>query len=87
MRIAAFASLVGVIGSASALASQQQSTQAAVVSNVDALHASTNGVNYDEEVSNLMTYQHAFQASSRVLTAIDQMLDTLINHTGVVGSA
>jgi flagellar hook-associated protein 1 FlgK len=84
---AAFASLVGVIGSASALASQQQSTQAAVVSNVDALHASTNGVNYDEEVSNLMTYQHAFQASSRVLTAIDQMLDTLINHTGVVGSA
>jgi flagellar hook-associated protein 1 len=30
-------------------------------------------------------YQHAFSASSRVLTTIDQMLDTLINHTGMVG--
>ncbi len=82
---ALFTSLVGAMGSASALASQQQSTQDAVVSNVDALHASTNGVSYDEEVSNMMTYQNAFSASSRVLTTVDEMLDTLINHTGVVG--
>ena len=53
--------------------------------NVDALHASVSGVSYDEEVSSMLTYQHAFTASSRVLTTIDQMLDTLINHTGVVG--
>ena len=84
---AVFANLVGAMGSASALANQQQSTQDAVVSNVDALHASTSGVNYDEEVSNMLTYQHAFSASSRVLTTIDEMLDTLINHTGVVGRA
>jgi flagellar hook-associated protein 1 FlgK len=82
---ATFATMVGTIGSASALATQQQSTQDAVVSNVDALHASINGVSYDEEVSNMMTYQNAFSASSRVLTTIDEMLDTLINHTGVVG--
>jgi len=75
------------MGTASSLATQQQSTQAAVVSNVDSLHASVNGVSYDEEVSNMLTYQHAFSASSRVLTTIDQMLDTLINHTGVVGRA
>ena len=82
---AVFTRLVGVMGSASALATQQQATQDAVVSNVDALHASTNGVSYDEEVSNMMTYQNAFSASSRVLTTVDEMLDTLINHTGVVG--
>jgi len=43
------------------------------------------GVSYDEEVSNMVTFQQAFQASSRVLTTLDSMLDTLINHTGLVG--
>jgi flagellar hook-associated protein 1 FlgK len=44
-------------------------------------------VSYDEEVSNMLTYQMAFQASSRVLTTLDSMLDTLINRTGLVGRA
>ena len=33
----------------------------------------------------MLTYQRAYQASSRVLTTLDDMLDTLINHTGLVG--
>jgi flagellar hook-associated protein 1 FlgK len=82
---AAFATLVGAVASASAVAQQQQNVQDAVVSNVDGLKSSLSGVNYDEEVSQMLTYQHAFSASSRVLTTIDQMLDTLINHTGMVG--
>ena len=32
-----------------------------------------------------MTEQSAYQAAARVLTTVDQTLDTLINHTGVVG--
>jgi flagellar hook-associated protein 1 FlgK len=32
-----------------------------------------------------LTFQRAYQASSRVLTTIDEMLDTLINHTGRAG--
>lgn len=80
-----YTSLIGDVAGASASAQQLQTTQSAVVSNVDGLKSSVSGVNYDEEVSNMLTYQHAFSASSRVLTTIDQMLDTLINHTGVVG--
>jgi flagellar hook-associated protein 1 FlgK len=79
--------LVGDVASASALSQQQQATQDAVVTSVDSLHASIAGVSYDEEVSNMLTYQHAFSASSRVLTTLDDMLDTLINHTGLVGKA
>jgi flagellar hook-associated protein 1 len=40
-------------------------------------------VDLDEETTNLVTYQHAYQAAARVITTIDSMLDTLINHTGL----
>lgn len=43
------------------------------------------GVSLDEELTNMIATQHAFEASSRVLTAVDEMLDVLINRTGTVG--
>lgn len=46
---------------------------------------SVGAVSLDEETVNLMQYQHAYQGSARVLTAVDEMLDTLINRTGLVG--
>jgi flagellar hook-associated protein 1 FlgK len=82
-----YQTLVGDVGAASAQAQQQQTTQHAVADSVDQVRDSTSGVSLDEEVSNMLTYQQAFQASSRVLTTLDEMLDTLINHTGVVGHA
>ena len=42
-------------------------------------------VDMDEENVNLLTYQVAYQGAARVLTAIDEMLDVLINRTGLVG--
>jgi flagellar hook-associated protein 1 FlgK len=30
-------------------------------------------------------YQRSYQASARVITTVDEMLDTLINRTGMVG--
>jgi flagellar hook-associated protein 1 FlgK len=82
-----YTQMIGDLAAASSLAQQQQATQAAVVSNVDTMKASVSGVSYDEEVTTMLTYQHAFSASSRVLTTLDDMLDTLINHTGRVGTA
>jgi flagellar hook-associated protein 1 FlgK len=43
------------------------------------------GVNLDEEMTNMMSYQHAYSAASRLVTAVDEMLDQLINRTGLVG--
>ena len=37
------------------------------------------GVSMDEEVADLMKFQRAYQASSRVIGVIDTMLDSLIN--------
>ncbi len=36
------------------------------------------GVNLDEELTNLMKYQTAYQASAKVITTIDQMINTLL---------
>jgi len=50
-----------------------------------AAQQSVAGVDNDEETLNLLTYQTAYQAAARVITAVDEALDTLINRTGVVG--
>ena len=42
------------------------------------------GVSIDEEMTNLVEFQHGYDAAARLLTTIDSMLDTLINHTGLV---
>ncbi len=46
---------------------------------------SVSGVSIDEEMVNLIQAQRGYEASARVLTAIDQMLGTLIERTGLVG--
>jgi flagellar hook-associated protein 1 FlgK len=56
-----------------------------VTSQVNAQRESESGVNLDEEMTNLLTYQRAYEAASRVLTTVDSMLDQLINRTGLVG--
>jgi flagellar hook-associated protein 1 FlgK len=33
----------------------------------------------------MLQFQHAYQAAARVITTMDQMLDTLINNTGMAG--
>ncbi len=46
---------------------------------------SISGVNLDEETMDLMRYQQSYGAASRLMTTLDEMLDKLINQTGVVG--
>jgi len=46
---------------------------------------SVGGVSIDEEMANLTAAQRGYEASARVLTAVDDMLAFLIEHTGVVG--
>lgn len=43
------------------------------------------GVQLDEEGMNLMHYNQSYSAAARLMTTLDEALDTLINKTGVVG--
>src|SRR5690625_1841069 len=53
--------------------------------NAEAQLLSQTAVDLDEEGMNLVMYQRAYEAAARVLTTVDEMLDTLINRTGRVG--
>jgi len=46
---------------------------------------SISGVSLDEEMTSLIKYNHAYNGASRVITAMDDALDRLINGTGRVG--
>ncbi|MDH3892632.1 MAG: flagellar hook-associated protein FlgK [candidate division Zixibacteria bacterium] len=46
---------------------------------------SVEGVSLDEEMANMIKFQHAYDAAARVITTVDQALDTVINRMGIVG--
>ena len=46
---------------------------------------SVSGVSLDEEMINMVKYQHAYNGAARVITVMDELLDKLINGTGRVG--
>jgi len=51
----------------------------------DQLRNAIKGVSMDEEMSDMLRFQFAFQAASRVFNVIDGMIDQVINRTGRVG--
>ena len=56
-----------------------------VIAQIVNWRASTAAVDWNEELSNMLTFQKGYSACSRCLTTMDEMLDRLINNTGVVG--
>ncbi|MDR2939106.1 MAG: flagellar hook-associated protein FlgK [Clostridiales bacterium] len=59
--------------------------QEILVAQVDNKRKEVSGVSLDEEMTNMLTYQHAYNASARVVNVIDSMIDKIINGTGRVG--
>ncbi|HEY0214941.1 MAG TPA: flagellar hook-associated protein FlgK [Cellulomonas sp.] len=73
------------LGVRTASASSRATVSEAARSTAEAQLLSQTSVDTDEESVNMLAYQRAYQGAARVMTAIDEMLDTLINRTGVVG--
>ncbi len=60
-------------------------TDVTVLNGIQNSRDSISGVSLDEEGANMMAYVSAYNAASRLMTALDEGLNTLINNTGVVG--
>ncbi|WP_409252012.1 flagellar hook-associated protein FlgK [Bacillus sp. SCS-153A] len=52
---------------------------------VEERRISVSGVSLDEEMTNMIKFQHAYNASARMITLQDEMLDKIINGMGTVG--
>lgn len=76
---------VTTTGSTTQAAVQQENLTDTAATTAKTAQTSGASVSLDEENVNLLAGQHAYQAAARVMSAIDQALDTLINHTGTVG--
>ncbi|MEC0234299.1 flagellar hook-associated protein FlgK [Paenibacillus kribbensis] len=80
-----FSSIAGQLGVQTQEAERQSKNAQLLTEQVDLNRQSVSGVSLDEEMSNLIKFQHAYSAASRFMTTFDQLLDKLINSTGRVG--
>jgi flagellar hook-associated protein 1 FlgK len=85
MGAAGYRNLITAFGVTVSSAATGSTNQGTLVDQIDASREAVSGVDQDEEMVNLLTAQRGFEGASRVLTTMDEMLDTLINKTGLVG--
>jgi flagellar hook-associated protein 1 FlgK len=77
--------VVSEIGVQTQEANRQAENQKILVEQVDSRRQSVSGVSMDEEMANMIKFQHAYNAAARSLTTFDEMLDKVINSMGLVG--
>ena len=74
---------VSRIGTQGEEAKDRIQNQETLLKNLANLRESVSGINLDEEMANMVAFQHGYNASARVISTMDQMLDTIINRMGV----
>ncbi|MBQ1194325.1 MAG: flagellar hook-associated protein FlgK [Lachnospiraceae bacterium] len=77
-----YTAMIGVISNDGYIYSTVEESQGSVVLNIDNKRISKTGVSSEEELSNMIRFKNAYDASSRYINAITEMLDTLINKVG-----
>src|SRR4051794_24636629 len=80
-----YRALIARMGTEVTDANRKTNNMQALADSINDRRESVAGVALDEEMSNLVRFQRAYQASSRAMSTLDEMLDVLINRTGKVG--
>jgi flagellar hook-associated protein 1 FlgK len=78
-----FALTVADIGLRGETAERALETENIIMKELTAMQESISGVNMDEELSQMIKFQHGYSAAARVVNTFDEMLDTIINRMGV----
>ncbi|MDE7245278.1 MAG: hypothetical protein K2O18_15085 [Oscillospiraceae bacterium] len=76
-----YGNVTSTLGTDSRTANVMYSTYNLTTLNLDNDRISVYGVDLNEEATNMMQFSQAFSAACKLLTTIDEMLDTLINRT------
>ena len=75
-------SIVSDIGVTSSRNKEALGQQQSILTQLTKMRDQVSGVSIDEETTNLMQYQHAFDASARVIKIADEMMDTVLKLRG-----
>jgi len=78
-----FAQTVADIGLRGETAERALETEDIIMKELKAMQESISGVNMDEELSQMIKFQHGYSAAARIVNTFDEMLDTIINRMGV----
>jgi len=78
-----FAEVVARVGLKGEQAEQTGEAQRLVLNELKEMQQSISGVNIDEEFSEMIKFQHGYNAAARFITTVDEMLDVIINRMGV----
>lgn len=77
--------MVGRIGVVGAEVERSSTVGQLLVKELENRRDMVRGVSLDEEVTNLIRFQHAYAAAARLATVADEMLDVIVNRLGLVG--
>lgn len=80
-----YQAIVAKMGVDGQQANQQNTNQKVILDQIDSQRQSVSGVSIDEEMANMIKYQHTYTAAARLMTTFDQLLNTVINNMGMVG--
>ncbi len=78
-----FADRVAGIGLKGEEASRSMDTTKLVLKDLTDMRESVSGVNVDEELTSMITYQNGYAAIARFVSTMDGLLDVIINKMGV----
>lgn len=77
--------MVARVGVDTDQATRLAEVQTGVLAAAETRRAATSGVNLDEEMSDMVRFQKSYNAAARMVTTVDEMLDTIISRMGLVG--
>jgi flagellar hook-associated protein 1 FlgK len=77
-----YQNIIGRLGVDSQQAQRMQDNTQTLVNQVDNRRQSVSGVSLDEEMTNMIRFQQAYNAAARVVTTMDEVLDKVINGMG-----
>ncbi|WP_245831752.1 flagellar basal body rod C-terminal domain-containing protein [Oceanobacillus senegalensis] len=80
-----YQSVIGELGVVAQGANRMVKNTSTLLSQVENQRMSVSSVSLDEEMTNMIKFQHAYNAAARSMTATDELLDKIINNMGLVG--
>lgn len=77
--------LVSSLGVDGNMAKSIALNQEVLLKQIDDRKGAISNVSLDEEMASMLQFQHSYVANSRVMNAIDEMIDNVVNKMGIVG--